>query len=397
MVRKLRIVRVIPFWHPRYGGSVAHSRAMTAKLAERGHEMRVVTSNLGYEGERPVDRWFEEGPYLVRMVGTWPWQRVPPYSISKLRRPLTQALLGADLLLCNVGLTLLNRIAQRAAQKAKVPYIYSAEGALCPVRLQIKARQKALFLPAVEHVVLGEAEALHALTEKEREDYLDQGVRENRVFVVPNGIQLAEPISRAERAAARERFELDAAPTLLFLGRVTPLKGVDLLIQAMSYTLDNDIVLLVAGPCEAREQARLTHLATTCGLMKPGRERVRFLGLVNDAGKREALAAADLFCLTSRSEGLPIAPLEAAATGLPLLLTDACNLGSITDAGGGVSVEPEPSPIRDALGDFFADRRVLDHAGARARSSVAEFYSLDSVAERLEAYYLHVAQGSFGQ
>lgn len=397
MVRKLRIVRVIPFWHPRYGGSVAHARAMTEKLAERGHEMRIITSNLGYEGDKPVDRWFEEGPYLVRMVRTWPWQRVPPYSLTKIRSPLTKALIGADLLLCNVGLTLVNRHAQRAARSANVPYIYSSEGALCPVRLEIKKKQKALFLPAVEHGVLGGAEALHALTEKEREDYLDQGARENRIFVVPNGIQLAERIRREERHAAREKFGLGAAPTLLFLGRVTALKGLDLLIQGMSYALRNDLVLLVAGPVDRGERQRLESLATTCGLMRGGRPRVRFLGLVDEAGRREAFAAADLFCLTSRSEGLPIAPLEAAAAGLPLLVSDACHLQNVTDEDGGMTVEPEPSPIRDALCDLFADPGRLEWAGGRARAAVAANYSLDAVAERLEAVYLHVVQGSFGQ
>ncbi len=397
MVRGLRIVRVLPFWHPRYGGSVTHARRMTQKLAERGHELRVVTSNLGFENERPVDRWFEEGPYLVRMVKTLPWQRVPPYGLKATRRPLLGALNGADLLLCNLGLTLLNDYARVAARKAKVPYIYSAEGALCPVRLADKARRKKLFLPMVEHRVLGAAEALHAMNEKERDDYLEQGARENRIFMVPNGIEVADRVSATERYEARGSLCLEDERVLVFVGRVTRLKGLDLLIQGMSYALWNDLVLLVAGPCDPGERERLTALATTCGLMAGGRPRVRFLGLVDDVGRRQAFAAADVFCLTSRSEGLPVAPLEAAAVGLPLLVTDACHLHAVTEEGGGVSVEAEPSPIRDALTWIFRERGRAAWMGARARASVAVHHSLDHVADRLEAVYRHVVQGSFGQ
>ncbi|MCB9882764.1 MAG: glycosyltransferase [Planctomycetes bacterium] len=397
MVRRLRIVRVLPFWHPRYGGSVTHARRMTQKLAERGHEIRVVTSNLGFEGERPVDRWFEEGPYLVRMVRTWPWQRVPPYGMKATRRPMLGAMSGADLVLSNLGLTLLGDYVRSAAKKAKVPYVYSAEGALCPVRLEVKARRKKFFLPLVEHRVLGAAEALHAMNEKERDDYLEQGARENRIFMVPNGIELADRIHSTERYEAREALGLTDERVLLYLGRVTPLKGLDLLIQGMSYALWNDLVLLVAGPCDPGERERIVSLATTCGLMAGDRPRVRFLGLVDDEGRRRAFAASDVFCLTSRSEGLPVAPLEAAAAGLPLLVTDACHLQAVTDDGGGVTIEPEPSPIRDALTWIFAERGRAAWMGARARSSVAVHHSLDTVADRLEAIYLHVVQGSFGQ
>lgn len=398
MVRKLRIVRVIPWWHHRYGGAVTHEKRITQKLAERGHEMRVVTSNLGFEGERPTDRWFEEGPYTVRMFKSWPWQRVPPYPMKRGVAPLQKALMGADLLLCNVGLTLLNRYAQRAAKRARVPYIYSAAGALCPTRLDVKRRRKTAFLSMVEHDVLGGAEALHALTEKEREDYLDQGARDKRIFIVPNGIDDAVPIGSEERSAARAFYELDDAPTMIHVGRVTHLKGIDLLIQGMSYALDNDVTLLVAGPVEGREQQRLESLAKTCGLMQ-GRPRVRFLGLVDAEQRRQLFAAADVFCLASRSEGFPNAPLEAAAAGLPLLVTDPCHMQDIAADGGGISVEAEPSPIREAINEFFfyGDRQVRARAGARARESVITRYSLDQIAERLESYYLHVAQGSFGQ
>lgn len=140
------------------------------------------------------------------------------------------------------------------------------------------------------------------------------GIPPDRIEVIHNGVDVERfaPPPADVRAAARRRFALGAATTLVFVGHNFRLKGLDTVLRAMARLRSRDLGLLVVGrgPIESA-----TRLAVSLGIA----ERVRFAGWVGDV--RAAYAAADAFVQPTFYDPCSLTALEAAASGLPVLTT----------------------------------------------------------------------------
>lgn len=385
MARPLRLVKVLPFLSERFGGSVVQARLLCRELARRGHRVRIVTGDLGQDAAVPRARWLEQDGCEVWHAATLPWHRVPPYWPPAIAAPLRQVLADADLLCNNVGLTLMGARACRLARSVGVPYVCNAEGAYCPERLAIKRLRKRVFLRLVERPMLARAAAVQALTAKDADDIVALGVPRARVHVVPNGVPPAAGMSAIERAAMRRRLGLpQEATVLLFLGRLHVIKGLDLALRAAAPLLRDrpGVALVLAGPDDGAG-AELRRLSRDLGVAG----RVTFPGSFAGDDKRALLATADLFAHTSRTEGLPMAVLEAAAAGLPLWLTDACQVPEVAEFGAGTVDPVDPVALQRSLQRLLDDVALRQRCAENARRMVAERFSLSRVADRLEELY----------
>ena len=211
------------------------------------------------------------------------------------------------------------------------------------------------------------------------------------VHVIPNGITIGPLPTPAERAAAREALGLAArAPVVAFVGRLSREKAPEVLLRAVQGT---GVQLLVAG--EGPLRAALESEADP--------SQVRFLGFVSDVGP--VLAAADLLALPSRTEGLPLAVLEAMAVGVAVVASAVGSLPEVLGEGAGVLVPAgDVGALRQALQSLSAPedrarlasvarRRVESRYGAAAmaRSYRELLYqpALDSARGRARSPLLH--------
>ena len=122
-------------------------------------------------------------------------------------------------------------------------------------------------------------------------------------------------------------------------------------------------------------------------------DRFVFLGELRGRAKLDALSAADAFVLPSYSEGLPVAVLEALGSGLPVVVTEECNLPEIAESGAGSVVPPEASRIAEAITRLFSlpsdSRRAM---GSEARSLAAGFTWKQIAGRTLACYETMTAQ-----
>lgn len=385
----LRILRVLPFYGAEFGGPVVQARLVNRELIARGHEVRVVSSDLGMPATVCRDAWREHdgvSSFFARARGL---ARVPPYLPPRAaRRTIAAALQSVDVATIHVGLSWWGSAVASACARAAVPFVYNAEGALDPVRLRLKRLQKRLFLASCERSVLRRASALQAVTAFEATCLAQQGAAAARVHVIPNGVELPAP-QLARRAAGRARLGLqDGARVVLFLGRRDALKGLDLLLEAAAPLLraQPDLHLAIVGP-PGNADAALRARAAALGVQT----QLHLHAAVAHDAKAEVLAAADLFALTSRSEGLPNAALEAAAAGLPLLLTDACHLPEVVAFGAGRQCAVEVGAIAAALGELLGDAGELQRCAAGARRMATERFAITRVVDQLEQLYRQLA------
>ncbi|MCY4015500.1 MAG: glycosyltransferase [Gammaproteobacteria bacterium] len=271
-------------------------------------------------------------------------------------------------------------VACRAARQHGVPCLVSLRGGLDPVALRQKAARKWLYMRLVQRRLLTSAAALHALTTVEAGHANALGVGTS-VTVIPNGVDtdLEQAVDQLEITPFYERFpRLADRRVILFLGRLTANKGVDLLARSfvdIARRFD-DAVLLIVGPNEGGTQARTTRLLEAAGVI----DRVTFTGALDGDDKLAALACADVFVLPSYAEGFSNAVLEALAAGLPVVVSEHCNFPEVAERRAGLIVRNNVGEIGDAISALLADERRRKEAGRAGRRMVGERYSWSAVA-----------------
>ena len=206
-----------------------------------------------------------------------------------------------------------------------------------------------------------------------------------KVMTIPNGVDVE---AFAAGSAARGRGVLglgDDARVVLAVGTLKPVKGQDLLLEAMRGHLERrpELRLVLAGTVSAHFGQGLREQVVQAGL----EQRVLFPGSVEAVP--DLLAAADLFVLPSRSEGMSNALLEAMAAGRAIVATDVGGAREcLADGECGIIVEPDnPSALAAAIGRVLDDpERAAAMARAAARRAADE-YALDRMVARTEDLY----------
>jgi glycosyltransferase involved in cell wall biosynthesis len=176
----------------------------------------------------------------------------------------------------------------------------------------------------------------------------------------------------------------DPRPYLLFVGRLNPIKGPDLLLAAAVLVREQlgDVRIVLAGPDEGMGAA-LQAQAAAAGL----HDRVVLLGPVHGRVKVAAYRGARLLVVPSRQEAMSLVALEAGASGIPVLLTDACGFPEVERVGGGRVVPATPEGLADGLRSLLAEPAGLSQMGRRLQLLVLADYTWDRAARSyLELY-----------
>lgn len=270
-----------------------------------------------------------------------------------------------------------NMVFGRLTRTQAKPLVYHVHGFFEPWILQRSRWKKRVAHWMFENANFKHVRLWRALTGREA-DQIKAVVGPNaRVVVAPNGMDLAavKPAQFA-RPGGRRRA--------LFLARLHPKKGLDLLLRAWAQagSAATDWELVIAGPDEGGHGAQVRQWVASAGLTSS----VSFTGSVSGAAKYDLIASADLFVLTSYSEGLPMAPLEAMAAGLPVALTHECNLPEAGQAGAGWLCAAEQAAVNGMLAQALrADDTERRQRGAAGRALVEQSFSWSKTVATLQA------------
>ena len=232
---------------------------------------------------------------------------------------------------------------------------------------------------------LSEAACIHALSEAEADSIRNFGLK-NPIAIVSNGVE-SSASSKNDSPPTWARHIDGSKKILLFLGRLHPKKGLVPLLKAWASTLrvaGRGWMLVIGGWDENNHRQELEHLVHDLSL----EESVLFIGPQYGSEKRATLNVADAFVLPSFSEGVPMAVLEAWASGLPVLMTPHCNLHEGFTAGAALSMAPDPNSISQSLLKLDAlDSKELDHMGELGRELVATKYSWEVISDKMLSVY----------
>jgi glycosyltransferase involved in cell wall biosynthesis len=216
------------------------------------------------------------------------------------------------------------------------------------------------------------------------------GLDRDTVRAIPNGV----PVPQGDGTAVRRELGInDEMPLLLAVGNLYPVKGHDILIQALGVLAreNPDVRWVAAIAGRGEEQARLQELTRAMGI----EDRLRLLGFRSEVGA--LLHAADLFVHPSRSEGLPLAVIEAMSTGLAVVASDVGGLREVVTPGvDGELVRPEdPQALAQAILGLLSDPGRRERLADAARRTAVERFGVDSMVEEyLDVYHSTVARAN---
>jgi len=229
-----------------------------------------------------------------------------------------------------------------------------------------------------------------------RDWLLDQGLGEDRITVIKNGIDLSPFQEAARSGGIRQEFGIpDSAPVVILLARLDPSKGIEDLIEAASLVVSrrSEVRFLIVGTTLKSEdgvrsedhdyQRTLRHRVETLGL----EQRVLFAGHRDDVP--DLLAEADISVLPSHSEGLSNTILESMAAGLPVVVTDVGGNPELVQEGVNGRLVPAKSPpdLAKAIQRLIDNPDERQALGQRASIMAREQYSLPVMVTATQRLY----------
>lgn len=325
----------------------------------------------------------ERSHNIPETVRTVPASGPRPLVDARLTELLNDAVSACDV--CHVhGIWLPHTLAVRKlARKLSKPVVSSAHGMLEKWELANKRFKKRIYSRLFERPSLSYSGCLRALSQQEAEDYRNFGLK-NPITIIPNGIDLLEPVDPAELLA---RFpELGDKQVVLFLSRIHPKKGILNLIASWPEIVRRNSAahLLVAGADFANTEGVAKSMVAHMGIA----DSVTFCGTLNGILKVSALSCASAFCLPSYSEGMSMAVLEALSIGLPIVITKACNVDGVVENGAGYVVSNEPETLTEVIRNCLSLSPTARSAmSASARQLARTRYNWSEIGAAMRSVY----------
>ncbi|GAG37700.1 unnamed protein product, partial [marine sediment metagenome] len=181
---------------------------------------------------------------------------------------------------------------------------------------------------------------------------------------------------------------------ILFLGRIHPQKGLDLLAKAfekIAREWDN-AYLMIVGPDSEGYKIKIEKMLESEGVLN----KVIFTGMLSGRKKLIVLGGADIFALPSYSEGFSMAILEAMICKLPVIITKQCNFPEVTEVGAGNEIDPNVEQLTGALGNLLGNPELCKKMGEKGRKLVLEKYTWDKTADKMIKVYEEIVNRKGG-
>ncbi len=381
----MKLLHIIASVDPRGGGPIEGIFASAEVWFRHGHERHIVSLDA------PNDPWVRQSPVTTFAVGIdsrwyaalrkiFPWLRYgyTPHLVPWIRAHVT----NYDAIIVNGLWNYASFGAWRALHKLNVPYFVFMHGMLDPwfnEAYPTKTFFKSIYWKLCEHKVLRDARGVMFTCEEERQlarkSFLPYVARE---FVVGYGTRDIDGDPTSQQAAfVALAPEIKGRKFILFLSRIHPKKGVDLLIQAFARYADTfpDLDLVIAGPDQTGSKSELQRLARELGLDN----RIHWPGMLSGDAKWGAFRSADFFVLPSHQENFGIVVAEAMALGKPVLITNKVNIWrEIEEDGAGLVVNDDVERIASGLREMCElSPQQLAARGRNARNSFSKRYDLE--------------------
>jgi len=383
----MRILHIIDTLDPKAGGPAESVRRIVASFPATGNNGEVVTM------DPPDAPYLRDLPFPVHAVG--PVHTV--YGANLQLIPWLKANMHRFDGAVAHGLWTFNSFAAWWAYAGRLPYVVFPHGMLDPYfkyAYPFKHVKKWIYWVLAQYWILRAAHRV-LFTSKSEASLARRSFWLHRwnPQVVPYGAAGPDGDPEEYRRAFFARFPgLRGRPYLLFLGRIHPKKGCDLLIDAfarVAYAAP-ELQLVFAGPDQTGWQAKLQAQAAAAGIA----DRVHWIGMIENEIKWGAFFACDAFILPSHQENFGVAVAEALACAKPVLLADKVNIAADIKADGAAFVEDDTleGTLRLLRGWLLTTPAEREQMAANALACFRAHYDMGENAKTIIRIFVEVSQ-----
>ncbi len=376
----MKILHVTPFFYPAwaYGGIPRLSFHLAQAQVELGHTVHCVTTDVLDQATRQPQRSFEIDGIQVRAyanlsnAAAYHLQFFSPWRV----RPEIERVRDYDVVHIHGHRNLLCSVMAYAAREACVPQVLVPNGTL----VNIERRQTLKWL---YDILLGQGQvknttAFVAVSEAERQQFLSLGIADEKITVIPNGVSMEPDTGGIDFA---ERFGIQG-PYLLYLGKITPRKGIEYLVRALPFVADKSLKLVIAGN-DMGYLKQVLRITRSTGVS----ERVICTGLVSGELKAAAYAGARYTAYVSEDEIFGLVPWESMLCGTPVIVASGCGSGEWVGRARAGHVVPyaDPAAVAEVINNYDAESEALNID--RGLKFIQEHLTWESVARQVLALY----------
>ena len=384
----MKVLHVAPSLAPEWGGPTAVIAGLTEALVKKGIKISVFAPSENGSGRciknnNGVD---------VKLFGKSFFSKFWTSYSSHLLKALKNEASGFDLIHIHELWHHPHFAAYKAAKYLNKPFVVTVHGMLEPWCLNHKALKKKLYSALIQKKILREAAALHAITEEEVEN-IGNYVDNDNIFLISNGINIEEFESLPDKGSFEDFYpEIKGKKILLFLGRLHTKKGLDILVKSFGSILKgrNDVHLVIAGPDSNGYKSKIVEMLKKYN----GINNTTFTGMLTGSNKLAAFSRADIYVLSSYSEGFSISILEAMACGLPVVITKQCNFPEVERVGAGKVIDTDVAQLTGSLNELLGNPELCVDMGNRGKRLIKGKYTWDKVAEEMIAVYEEILKGN---
>jgi glycosyltransferase involved in cell wall biosynthesis len=363
---------VAPSVDPSRGGPARSIPALAAALRDAGVDARLAAAGVSGDRNCPLT----------------PWQVPGEIPDARSRAALEDAISAADLVEIHSLWNGTTSVTAAICRRRQVPYVLTPRGMLDPLCLSRRRHLKKLYWWIIDRATVHGASGFHFLTREERDRATIIGPPSDElVAIAPNGApDIPNPLPSG--ALLRRFSDLDGRKVILHLGRLHPIKGVDLQIRALARIPEPERpVLLLIGPDHGA--AGSIRAAIREEALDPW---VRWGGEIYGSERFAFLAEADLVVMTSLYDCNPVVATEAMAVGAAVVATDACSLSDAQQCGAAVLVSRQPEVLAAEIRDLLGNRRRTLALRATARQFASTHLTWPRAVAPLVALYRHLVR-----
>jgi glycosyltransferase involved in cell wall biosynthesis len=280
-------------------------------------------------------------------------------------------------------------IAAAELRRACIPYLVAPNGTA--PRIERRRVAKWVFDNTIGRDVLTGARRVVAVTEAEKRQLERLGVPPATISIVPNPVDIETFSNPPPRGNFRRRLGIPFERFVLYLGKMTPRKGVELLVEAFSRLRRPGLGLVIAGN-DMGSGASIRRVVRELNL----EESVRFAGQLEGSERVEVLVDAEVLAYPGRDEIFGLVPLEAILSGTPVVVADDSGCGEIIQrvGGGRVVSQGNVEALADAIWAVMQERLQPSFTLEEARGRIERLFSCDVVAGAWEEIYHDLAEDS---
>ncbi|BAZ52509.1 group 1 glycosyl transferase [Nostoc sp. NIES-4103] len=387
----MKILQIVPSISLIYGGPSQMVLGLAPALAKEGVKVTILTTDSnGDNGQQPLDvplnSPIQQDGYEIIYFRCAPFRRYK-FSLDLLKWLKLHAC-EFDLAHIHALFSPISSAAAIVCRQQKLPYILRPLGTLDPADLQKKKQLKQLYVEIIERRNLAGAAAIHFTSEQEAKISERFGVI-TQDLVIPLGVI---PPRRNDGSLVRGQLGIPQdVPLVLFMSRIDPKKGLNLLIPALEKLLyeghNFHFVLAGTNPQDPDYEQKIKSQIEN----SPLRSHTTITGFVSGELKASLLQAANLFVLPSYYENFGIAVAEAMVAGIPVIISDQVHIWQqVRDSQSGWVATTDVQALFELLQQALQNPQECQQRGLNAQKYALQNFSWDAIARRIIQAYQEI-------